>query len=189
MAFTFILLVFDFFLISKYFHSIKAATHWIVTEDGKIQTQDGSVFSLRRPYDLVALLEQEKRADALKTIKKQLLVQKKFIEATAETDGKERIQGANFISSGYDVEQVIYATNDDCTKAGKALPEFDLYVGTILFLPTIKSDSVSSVDSFDINVSKKATKLIDDRLRYLLSTHFDINLFLINIFYFSFLQR
>lgn len=59
----------------------KAATHWVVTEGGKIHTQDDSVFTLRRPYDLVSLLDQEKRDEALKTIKSQLIVQVRYESA------------------------------------------------------------------------------------------------------------
>ena len=166
MAITLTLLIFQSLLILKCFNSIIAATHWVVTEDGKIQTQDGSVFSLRRPYDLVALLEQEKRADVLKAIKKQLLVQKESIETSADVGNDEKKQGGSLTDSGVDVEQVIYANSDDCKKAGKTLPEFDLYVGTILFLPAVKADSTMSKNNFDITFTQKVTEIIDDRLRY-----------------------
>ncbi|KPM07228.1 hypothetical protein QR98_0057160 [Sarcoptes scabiei] len=63
------------------FHVTKAATHWIVTEDGKIHTQEDSMFQMRLPYDLMSFLQQEKRADMFQQIKTQLLVQKEEIES------------------------------------------------------------------------------------------------------------
>ena len=38
------------------------------------------MFQMRRPYDLMSLLQQEKRADLFSQIKSQLLVQKHEIE-------------------------------------------------------------------------------------------------------------
>lgn len=115
----------------------KAATHWIVTEDGKIQTHDDSVFILRRPYDLVSLLEQEKRAEAIKLIKRQLMVAKETLEGSngQEDSGREE----DIINGETDVEKLVYSTNEDCAEAAKPLPEFDLYIGTMLFLSPQKS--------------------------------------------------
>lgn len=62
------------------FHVSQASTHWMVTEDGKIHTQDDSLFQMRRPYDLMAFLQQEKRAEVFGKIKSQLIVQKEGIE-------------------------------------------------------------------------------------------------------------
>lgn len=119
-----------------------AATHWVVTEDGKLHTQDDSVFTLRRPYDLVSLLEQEKRAEQLKKIKNDLIAQKQAIEASSTQAASahtldETELGTNtiVIDGETDIESVVYQSSDDCNKAGKPLPEFDLYVGTVLFLP------------------------------------------------------
>ncbi|RWS11143.1 Tetratricopeptide repeat protein 17-like protein [Dinothrombium tinctorium] len=141
----------------------KGATHWVVTEDGKIHTQDDSVFTLRRPYDLVSLLEQEKRAEALKRIKTQLMAQKETIEASAGADS-EAAHGTIVIDSETDVEQVVYSTNDDCTNAGKTLPEFDLYVGTMLFLPPVTPALVSKKFN-DFNDSDDERLISDERLR------------------------
>lgn len=59
----------------------RAASHWVVTEDGKkIQAQDDSAFQMRRPYDLMSFLEQEKRAETFMEIKSQLIALKEEIE-------------------------------------------------------------------------------------------------------------
>ncbi|KAH7642607.1 LOW QUALITY PROTEIN: tetratricopeptide repeat protein 17 [Dermatophagoides farinae] len=109
---------FTYFLII--FHATKASTHWIVTEDGKIHTQDDSIFQMRRPYDLMSLLQQEKRAKVFAKIKAQLMAQ------------KEEIESENF-DNQEDVEQMVYLTSPDCLKAKKPLVQFDLYVGTMVF--------------------------------------------------------
>ncbi|XP_025159816.1 tetratricopeptide repeat protein 17 isoform X3 [Harpegnathos saltator] len=51
---------------------ISATKHWIVTENGKIQPQHDSVFDMRRPYDLLAFLEQEKRRETANAIYKRI---------------------------------------------------------------------------------------------------------------------
>ncbi|XP_054158447.1 tetratricopeptide repeat protein 17-like [Oppia nitens] len=105
-------------------HASKAATHWVVTEDGKLQTQDDSVYQLRRPYDLMSLLHQERRADMLATIKNQLIAQKEEIESDTNTSSDDTED---------DVEQLVYSTNTNCAEAGKPLTQFDLYIGSMLF--------------------------------------------------------
>lgn len=94
------------------------ATHWIVTEDGRLQAQTDSVYNLRRPYDLVAFMKQEQRASMLNDLKKELLNRKDEIDRNEDRD------------SG--LEQKFYKTNPDCIEAGKPLPEFDLYISTVL---------------------------------------------------------
>lgn len=49
-----------------------AATHWVVTEDGRIETREPSYFNLRRPSDLMALLQQEKRVETYEQLQTEL---------------------------------------------------------------------------------------------------------------------
>ncbi|KAI0227091.1 Tetratricopeptide repeat protein 17 [Lamellibrachia satsuma] len=63
---------------------IKGTTHWVVTEDGRIQAQLDSVFNLQRPYDLVALLKQEDRAHMLENLKQELLAKKDQIDSSED---------------------------------------------------------------------------------------------------------
>ncbi|KAI1301740.1 Tetratricopeptide repeat protein 17 [Halotydeus destructor] len=139
--------VFSVYLIMVVFHGTsRAATHWIVTEDGKLQTQDDAVFSLRRPYDLVSLLEQEGRAETLTHLKQDLIVQKHNIEASSShgspSGSLDAIVTGDFgsgtivIDGDADMEQLVYSNNEDCIKAGKALPEFDLYFGSVQAVPS-----------------------------------------------------
>jgi len=45
-----------------------------------------SVFNLQRPYDLVALLKQEERAEMLESLKEELLSRKGDIDGTDDKD-------------------------------------------------------------------------------------------------------
>ncbi|MGH0182725.1 UNVERIFIED_CONTAM: hypothetical protein FKN15_010325 [Acipenser sinensis] len=45
-----------------------ATTHWVVTEDGKIQQQVDSPLNLKHPHDLVIFMRQETRVSYLKEL-------------------------------------------------------------------------------------------------------------------------
>lgn len=47
-------------------------THWKVTETGRIEAKDDSLYTLQRPYDLAAFLKQDDRVQRLNYIKKLL---------------------------------------------------------------------------------------------------------------------
>jgi tetratricopeptide (TPR) repeat protein len=51
----------------------ESSSHWIVTENGKVTSQDGSPFSLIQSHNLVSLLEQEERLLQLHKLRKHLL--------------------------------------------------------------------------------------------------------------------
>ncbi|KAK3742147.1 hypothetical protein RRG08_008548, partial [Elysia crispata] len=112
------------------------ATHWIVTEDGRLQAQTDSVYNLRRPYDLVAFMKQEQRASMLNDLKKELLNRKDEIDRNEDRD------------SG--LEQKFYKTNPDCIEAGKPLPEFDLYISTVL---PLENKGIRPEEHIDVNGS------------------------------------
>ncbi|XP_054710822.1 tetratricopeptide repeat protein 17-like [Uloborus diversus] len=100
------------------FHECSASTHWIVTEDGRIQAQMDSVFSLKRPYDLVALMQQEKRAVLIEELKQQLMLQKEEIDR--REDKETNLEGK------------IYSMDEDCIAAEKPITDFDLYISTVI---------------------------------------------------------
>lgn len=77
-----------------------------------------SVFSLKRPYDLVALMQQEKRAVLIEELKQQLMMQKEEIDR--REDKETNLEGK------------IYETDEDCTAAEKPLTDFDLYSSTVV---------------------------------------------------------
>jgi len=45
-----------------------------------------SIFNLQRPYDLVALLKQEERADMLEDLKQELLSRKGDVDVNEDSD-------------------------------------------------------------------------------------------------------
>ncbi|XP_029638626.1 tetratricopeptide repeat protein 17 isoform X1 [Octopus sinensis] len=117
MAARVVLLIFSLLLI-VYLEAVQTATHWVVTEDGRIQAQVDTVFNMRRPYDLVAFMKQEERAVMLDNLKKELLSRKDEIDKSEDRDT--------------DLEQRFYRSEPDCIAVGKPLPEFDLYISTVL---------------------------------------------------------
>lgn len=79
--------------------------------------QIDSAFHMRRPYDLLSLLEQEKRAENIERLYREMLRRKADIDA--EWAGLE---------SATDLETRLYATDKDCLQAGRPLTDSDLYV-------------------------------------------------------------
>lgn len=72
---------------------------------------------MRRPYDLLSLLEQEKRAEKIEHLYKEMLGRKAAIDV--EWAGLE---------SATDLEVRLYGNDKDCLQAGKPLTDMDLYV-------------------------------------------------------------
>ncbi|XP_043939333.1 tetratricopeptide repeat protein 17 isoform X2 [Protopterus annectens] len=96
----------------------RATTHWIVTEDGKIQQQVDSPVNLKHPHDLVIFMRQETTVNYLKELEKQLVAQKIHIEENEDRD------------TG--LEQRHYKEDPDCIKAKVPLGDLDLYDGTYI---------------------------------------------------------
>uniref|UniRef100_A0A3B5M345 Tetratricopeptide repeat domain 17 n=1 Tax=Xiphophorus couchianus TaxID=32473 RepID=A0A3B5M345_9TELE len=97
-----------------------ATTHWVVTEDGKIQQQVDSPLNLKHPHDVVIFMRQETRVNYLKTLEKQLVAQKIHIEENEDRD------------TG--LEQRHYKEDSDCIMAKVPLGDLDLYDGTYISL-------------------------------------------------------
>ncbi|XP_067105211.1 tetratricopeptide repeat protein 17 isoform X1 [Osmerus mordax] len=97
-----------------------ATTHWVVTEDGKIQQQVDSPLNLKHPHDLVIFMRQETRVNYLKKLEKQLVAQKIHIEENEDRD------------TG--LEQRHYKEDADCVTAKVPLGDLDLYDGTYISL-------------------------------------------------------
>ncbi|KAG1652458.1 Tetratricopeptide repeat protein 17 [Nymphon striatum] len=82
-------------------------------------TNMDSVFVMKRPYDLVSLMQQEKRSDLVESLKQELYVQKEQID---KNEDKET-----------NLEENVYKTNPHCILAeGKQLGEFSLYSGAFI---------------------------------------------------------
>ncbi|GLD55828.1 tetratricopeptide repeat protein 17 [Lates japonicus] len=97
-----------------------ATTHWVVTEDGKIQQQVDSPLNLKHPHDVVIFMRQETRVNYLKKLEKQLVAQKIHIEENEDRD------------TG--LEQRHYKEDADCVMAKVPLGDLDLYDGTYISL-------------------------------------------------------
>ena len=80
--------------------------------------QVNSIFHMKRPYDLVSFLEQEKRVEQLENLK-QLL---------AETANLDKVVEDHKV----DLESNFYDLDSDGQKAGQPLTEFDLFVSTLI---------------------------------------------------------
>ncbi|XP_069702487.1 tetratricopeptide repeat protein 17 isoform X1 [Periplaneta americana] len=105
-----------FAVLFEIFLGISASTHWVVTENGRVQSQLDSAFHLRRPYDLLALLEQERRVRNIDTLYKELVSRKTAIDRQWAS-----LEGAT------DLEARLYSHDADCLRAGRPLSDTDLY--------------------------------------------------------------
>lgn len=122
------------------FYECRASTHWIVTEDGLVQAQMDSIFSMKRPYDLVSLMQQEKRAVLIEDLKQQLMVQKEEIDR--QEDKETNLEGK------------IYNSDEDCNAAEKPLTDYDLYASTIV--PFIFEDKNEDIIGNSLDISPGA---------------------------------
>ncbi|KAM8939986.1 LOW QUALITY PROTEIN: tetratricopeptide repeat protein 17 [Pelodytes ibericus] len=111
-----------------------ATTHWVVTEDGKIQQQVDSPMNLKHPHDLVILMRQETTVGYLKDLEKHLVAQKIHIEENEDRD------------TG--LEQRHYKDDPDCIKAKVPLGDLDLYDGTYI---SLESKNISPEDYVDLH--------------------------------------
>lgn len=109
-----------------------ATTHWVVTEDGKIQQQVDSPLNLKHPHDVVIFMRQETRVNYLKKLEKQLVAQKIHIEENEDRD------------TG--LEQRHYKEDADCVMAKVPLGDLDLYDGTYI---SLESKDISPEDYMD----------------------------------------
>ncbi|XP_073715336.1 tetratricopeptide repeat protein 17 isoform X2 [Misgurnus anguillicaudatus] len=110
----------------------RAATHWVVTEDGKIQQQVDTPLNLKHPHHLVLFMQQETRVNYLKKLEKQLVAQKIHIEENEDRD------------TG--LEQRHYKEDADCVTAKVPLGDLDLYDGTYI---SLESKDINPEDYLD----------------------------------------
>ncbi|XP_051919012.1 tetratricopeptide repeat protein 17 [Hippocampus zosterae] len=110
-----------------------ATTHWVVTEDGKIQQQVDSPLNLKHPHDVVIFMRQESRVDYLKKLEKLLVAQKIHIEENEDRD------------TG--LEQRHYKEDADCIMAKVPLGDLDLYDGTYI---SLESKDIRPEDYVDL---------------------------------------
>ncbi|XP_061743572.1 tetratricopeptide repeat protein 17 isoform X1 [Nerophis ophidion] len=120
-----------------------ATTHWVVTEDGKIQQQVDSPLNLKHPHDVVIFMRQESRVNYLKKLEKQLVAQKIHIEENEDRD------------TG--LEQRHYKEDSDCILAKVPLGDLDLYDSTYISLESKDirpEDYVDSLSAVPVDLQK-----------------------------------
>lgn len=71
---------------------------------------------MRRPYDLISFMEQEKRRDTVGTLYKKIMARKAAID-------KQWVG----LDSATEVENRFYSMDPDCLLAGKPFSDLDLY--------------------------------------------------------------
>ena len=127
---------------STLLHVAQAATHWRVTDDGRIRqqvsgesrrnvarrrnshkTQTETLFTLKRSHDLVAVMRHEEEADNLTSLRSDLIRRKKQI------DSKQHLyEDDDDVTS----EEAFRRRDRECLLAGKPLHDIDLFVSTVL---------------------------------------------------------
>ncbi|XP_063294194.1 tetratricopeptide repeat protein 17 isoform X1 [Pelobates fuscus] len=136
-----------------------ATTHWVVTEDGKIQQQVDSPMNLKHPHDLVILMRQETTVGYLRELEKHLVAQKIHIEENEDRD------------TG--LEQRHYKDDPDCIKAKVPLGDLDLYDGTYI---SLESKNVSPEDYVDMH-SPLSSNLMQPDCTNIIELPFSIHAF------------
>jgi len=128
----------SFLLVLLPLHPVLPSTHWVVTENGKIQAQPDSIYFLRQPHDFVAFIHQEQRVLETNNLHHELT----SIRGTLDENHSADVP---------DVEAQLLAEDPDCLLAGRPLTQFDLYVSTLVplrsnVLETMESDALLFID-------------------------------------------
>ena len=84
---------------------------------------------MKRPYDLVALIEQESRVNLLEGLKDEMS-DKKLDAVERRHNEIEWSHGST--EDGMTVEKQFFHKDADCIAAGKPLAQFDLFVSTLI---------------------------------------------------------
>lgn len=113
------------------------STHWVVTEDGRIQQQIESSFVMVQPDDLATFINQERSQTRLKMMHSNLMKRQQEIEANEDKDT--------------DLESRHYEFDEDCQLAGKRFSEFDLFIHS--FLP-LTDKGIKIADHIDLDESR-----------------------------------
>lgn len=81
-----------------------------------INLQLDSVFQMKRPYDLPAFLEQEKRMIAVETLHQKIMARKVALDSQIA-----------ILNSIGDLESWLQSSNPECISSKKLLEDFDFY--------------------------------------------------------------
>ena len=112
---------------------------------------------MKRPYDLVALLEQESRVSLLETLKDEMSdqriddVDRRYNQIDPLLGDKQNVGGDAELT----IEKRLFQNDADCVVAGQFLAEFDLHVSTLIqpdknamsdIYPKILKDRYAKID-------------------------------------------
>ncbi|XP_044749368.1 tetratricopeptide repeat protein 17 [Coccinella septempunctata] len=129
-------------LFSNLTHIINGATHWVVTENGKIEANFDSPYNIRRPYDLLALLEQEQRLKEINALYSELLHSKKNIDQK--------------LFKLKDISNIGNKLDDyECLTKGKALSNVDFYSSRSMDGNILKEIQIYLKEEYDVNAHKE----------------------------------
>ena len=76
-----IILIINLIVVAK----VECVTHWKITETGRIESNEDSMFTLVRPYDLAAFMKQANRIDRLDVLKHLLALKESITTAESQT--------------------------------------------------------------------------------------------------------
>lgn len=120
--------------------AVRASMHWVVTENGMVESLSDTHMNMKRPWDLVEWLHQEERVELVNAIDNRLRESDRLIAKSASKD------------PGFETK--FMSNNRHCRTAGKPLTKFDLYVPSVLTLEAKGIDSLYYLA--DIDFSKLA---------------------------------
>ncbi|RNA02773.1 tetratricopeptide repeat 17-like [Brachionus plicatilis] len=104
-------------LLVHFIKNINCFTHWKVTEEGRIELDSNSIYTLLRPYDLASFLKQSERLQRLDFLK-QIIASKNI--PSSQKDTTDPISVSSF-------QEHFYKTDLDCLKAEQQLTKFSFY--------------------------------------------------------------
>ncbi|KYN15443.1 Tetratricopeptide repeat protein 17 [Trachymyrmex cornetzi] len=123
---------------------ISATKHWYVTENGRIQPQHDSVFDMRRPYDLLGFLEQEKCRETADAIYKK--ISRKEVSIDNQFVGLSMADAEN--------------SNSDCFSWDKSLADVDVHASIIIDYRL--KDGIDQTDYMLYNVVANSKPTVPD---------------------------
>jgi tetratricopeptide (TPR) repeat protein len=94
-------------------------SHWVITEDGKIEAVTDSLLNMAQPHDLVQFLRQEEMVKTADEAKGQLNGQRNALYGYQEKDDPL-------------IESKVMAGHPDCVSAGRPLSQHNLYISTVI---------------------------------------------------------
>ncbi|XP_014214648.1 tetratricopeptide repeat protein 17 [Copidosoma floridanum] len=124
---------------------ISASTHWVVTENGRIQSMPETVFQMKRPYDLISFMDQEVRRDSIEQLVKSMQTRRAKIDDQFYS-----------LHSTKDVEDGIKMTDSDCLLRGHYDAELDFHYSTVINVGRREGISDKDFDFENVPLEKQA---------------------------------